>query len=94
MSLFSSLLPTKGVVYILDREVVPYSSKICDWSLNSSWDHFGLHQGKNMVRVTMEPAFIIHNHGVMGFVIGEAKEVLLLQMSRDHGRDLMFWYFF
>ena len=33
--------------------VVPRPNKICGWLLNSSWDHFGLHQGKN-VGVTME----------------------------------------
>jgi hypothetical protein len=35
-----------GVVYTMDHEVVP-------WPLNSSWDHFGLHQRKH-VKVTME----------------------------------------
>jgi hypothetical protein len=43
----------QGVVYIMDHEVVPKPCKVCDWLLNSSWDHFGLHQRKN-VRVTME----------------------------------------
>jgi hypothetical protein len=37
----------------MDHEVVPRPCMICDWLLNSSQDHFGLHQGKN-VRVTME----------------------------------------
>ena len=37
----------------MDHEVIPRPCKVCNWSLNSSWDHFGLHQGKN-VRVTME----------------------------------------
>jgi hypothetical protein len=32
----------------MDHEVVPRPSKIWDWLLNSSWDHFGLHQGKNV----------------------------------------------
>ena len=36
-----------GVVYIMDHEVVPCSPKICDWSLDSSEDHFGLDQGEN-----------------------------------------------
>ena len=43
----------KGVVYTMDHEVVPRPGKICDWLLNSSQDHFSLHQGKN-VGVTME----------------------------------------
>ena len=30
----------------MNHEVIPCSPKICDWPLNSSWDHFGLHQGK------------------------------------------------
>ena len=34
----------------MDREVVPKPCKICDWMLNSSWEHFGLHQGKKMSR--------------------------------------------
>ena len=37
----------------MDHKVVPRTCKICDWLLNSSWDHFGSHQGKH-VRVTME----------------------------------------
>jgi hypothetical protein len=28
------------------HEVVPRPCKICDWLLNSSWDHIGLYQGK------------------------------------------------
>ena len=37
----------------MDQEVVPRPCKMCDWPLNSSHDHFGLHQGNN-VRVTMK----------------------------------------
>jgi hypothetical protein len=37
----------------MDHEVVLRPCKICDWLLNSTWDHFSLHQGKN-VRVTMK----------------------------------------
>ena len=37
----------------MDHEVVPGSCKSIDWLLNSSQDHFGLHQEKN-VRVIME----------------------------------------
>jgi hypothetical protein len=46
-------LLVQGVAYIMDHEVVPRPNKICNWLLNSSRDHFGLHQGQN-VRVTME----------------------------------------
>ena len=35
-----------GVVYIMEHEIIPCSSKICDWPLNSSRDHFSLHQEK------------------------------------------------
>ena len=37
----------------MDHEVVPRTCKICDWLLNSSRDHFSLHQVEN-VRVTMK----------------------------------------
>jgi hypothetical protein len=37
----------------MDHEVVPRLSKRCDWTLKSSRDDFGLHQGKNG-RVTTE----------------------------------------
>ena len=44
------------VVYTMDHEVVRKPCKICDWLLNSSRDHFGLHQGRFffVVKVTME----------------------------------------
>ena len=35
-----------GVVYTMDHDVVPGPCKICDWLLNSLWDHFDLHQEK------------------------------------------------
>jgi hypothetical protein len=43
-----------GVVYTVDHEVIPRPYKICDWLLNSSKDHFGVHQGKKNLRLTME----------------------------------------
>jgi hypothetical protein len=46
-------LSTLEIVYIIDHEVVPRPCKISVWLLNSSRDHFHLHQGKN-VTVTME----------------------------------------
>ena len=39
-------------------------------------------------------AYIIHCNGLTGFVVGEAKEVLLLQMSRDHGKEMPFYYYY
>ena len=41
------------VQYTMDHEVVWRPCKIGDWLLNSSREHFNLHQGTN-VRVTME----------------------------------------
>ena len=38
----------------------------------------------------MEFAYIIYSHGPMGFVVGEAKEVLLLQMFREYGKEMMY----
>ena len=35
-------------------------------------------------------AYIIHYHDPMSFAMGEAKEVLLLQMTRDHGKEMSF----
>ena len=37
-----------GVVYIMENEVIPCSFNTCDWLLNSSRGHFGLHQEKKM----------------------------------------------
>ena len=37
----------------MDHEAVPRPCEICDWLLNLSWDHFGLHQRKD-VRWTLE----------------------------------------
>ena len=42
------------IVYTMDHVVVPRLCKICDWLLNSSWDHFCSHQGEKRVKVTME----------------------------------------
>ena len=35
-----------GAVYTMDDDVIPRPCESCDWMLNSSWDHFGLHHGK------------------------------------------------
>ena len=42
------------VVYTMDCEVVPGLYKICNWLLNSSRNHFSLHQGKKNARVIMK----------------------------------------
>ena len=51
----------------MDHEVVPRSCKIYDWLLNSSLDHFALHQDKNVSehgvwdpQKTYFKAYIIH----------------------------------
>ena len=41
-----SVNPPLGLAYTMDHEVIPKPSKICDWMLNLSRDHFSLHQGK------------------------------------------------
>ena len=44
-----------GVVYTMEREVIPRPCKVCDWLLNSYWsyrDRFGLHQGKHVEVIT------------------------------------------
>ena len=51
-SLFSCLITyvcwgSLGMVYTMDHEVVPGHCKSVDWLLNSSQDHFSVHQGKN-----------------------------------------------
>ena len=76
----------------MDHKVVPRPYRICDWLLNSSKDHFGLHQGKN-VKVTTEFAFP-GLHYPTGFVVGEAKEVLQLKKARAHGREMMLQFIF
>ena len=38
----------RGDVYTMDHEVVPMPCKVCDWLLNLSQDHFGLHKRKQM----------------------------------------------
>ena len=82
--MFADVKQSLRIVYIMDREVVPRSCKICDWLLNPSQSHFGLHQGKNVI-VTME--FEVRKRHVIRstlatdmvqwvFAMGEAKMVL------------------
>ena len=68
----------------MDQEVDQRLCKICDWLLNSSRDHFSLHQREKMLQWSWVQgpqnmcfkAYIIHWHGPTGFEVGEAKEVL------------------
>ena len=41
-----SMFDNLGFVFTMDHEVVPRSSRICDWLWKLSRDHFSLHQGK------------------------------------------------
>ena len=85
----------------MKHKVVPCFPKVCHWPLASSWDHFGLHQeikcksnhGTQAPPKACFLAYIIHCNGPMGFGVREAKEVLSLQMSRDHDRDMAIYLF-
>ena len=37
-------------------------------------------------------AYGVHSHGPKDFAVGEAKEVLSLQMLGDHGKEMLFIY--
>jgi hypothetical protein len=75
----------------MDREVVPRPSKQCDWTLKSSRDDLGLHQGKNG-RVTVEVE--VHKFFFLsllyplpwsnGFSVGTSKRDGLGKRARAH----------
>ena len=70
----------------MDHEVVSRPCKKCDWLLNSSHDHFGLHQGKN-VRMTRE--FEVPKRHILGPTLSTdmVKRVLRWErQSRCYGR--------
>ena len=62
--------------------------------MNLSQDRFSLHQENNRksdhgtcgLQKAYFQTYIIHYHGPMSIAMGEAKEVLSLQMPRDHGK--------
>jgi hypothetical protein len=64
--------------------------------LHSFLDNFDLHQGKKCKcdhgtwgpQKTYFHAYIIYYHGPTGFEVGEAKEVLSLQMLGDYGKTM------
>ena len=72
----------------------------CDWLLNLSQGHFGLHQEKYVKsdhgaqgpQEAYFHAYIIHWHGPMrhGFPMREAKEVLSLQCQRTMVEEMPF----
>jgi hypothetical protein len=72
----------------MDHEAVPRLCKICDWLLNSSQDHFGLHQGKKCQsdhevqgpQKTYFKAYIIHGH-----VLQWERQKNVLQQEKRQG---------
>jgi hypothetical protein len=82
---------SSGAVYTMDHEVVPRPSKRCDWTLKSSRDDLGLHQGKNG-KVTTEVE--VHKFVVLsllyplpwsnGFYVGTSKRGGLGKLARAH----------
>jgi hypothetical protein len=85
----------------MDHEVVPWPSKRCDWTLKSSQDDLGLHQGKNG-RVTTEVE--VHKFVFLsllyplpwsnGFSVGTSKRGGLGKIARAHVRKCRFNDFF
>jgi hypothetical protein len=83
----------------MDHEVVPRPSKRCDWTLKSSWDDLGLHQGKNS-RVTTE----VHKFVFLGllyplpwsngFSVGTSKRGGIGKIARAHVIKMPFLDFF
>jgi hypothetical protein len=81
----------------MDHEVVPQPSKRCDWTLKSSRDNLGLHQGKNS-RVTTEVE--VHKFVFLsllyplpwfnGFSVGTSKRGGLGKIARVHVRKMLF----
>ena len=77
----------------MDHEVVPRPSKQCDWTLKSSRDDLGLHQGKNG-RVTTEVE--VHKFVFLsllyplpwsnGFFVGSSKRGGPRKTARAHVR--------
>ena len=66
----------------------PLPLKLC-WILSLEW----LANFKHIVQSFIDKCLFgqkAYLHGPMGFVVGEAKEVLLSQMSGDHGTEMLF----
>ena len=63
--------------------------KICDWALNLSHDHGIRHSHKVHFQ-----CYVIQCHGPTCFALGEAKKVIMLQTSKDHGKEMFFFIFF
>jgi hypothetical protein len=84
-------------VYTMDHEAIPRPSKRCDWTLKSSRDDLGLHQGKNGT-VTTEVE--VHKFIFLsllyplpwsnGFSVGTSKRGGLGKIARAHVRKMPF----
>ena len=76
----------------MDHEVALRPCTIWDWLLSSSWDHFGLHQGKECKsdhgvwgpQEIYVKAYIIHWDSPMDFVMEEAKRRYGGQKTKTH----------
>ena len=89
--------PILGDVYTMDYEVVPRPSKRCDWTLKSSQDDLGLHQGKNGI-VTTEVE--VHKFVFLsllyplpwsnGYSVGTSKRGGLGKIATAHVRKMPF----
>ena len=81
----------------MDHEVVPRPSKQCDWTLKSSRDDLGLHQGKNGL-VTTEVEFLeVYFLSLLyplpwsnGFSVGRSKRGGLGKTTGAHVRKMSF----
>ena len=84
-----------GVVYTMHHEVVPRPCEIYDWLLDSSRDHFGLHQGK-IVIMAMELEVIkirilrptLSLTWFNEFCGWRGKRGALVEKTRAHGREM------
>ena len=79
----------------MDHDVVPGCCKSIDWLLNSSWDHFGLHQGKNgSVAMEVSRRHVLRLDQSTGMVQRvlrrEEREVVELKKTRAHCREMPF----
>ena len=63
------------VVDTMDHEFVLRPRKNCDWLLNSSRDYLVYTKKTNIRQKTFSKAYNIHWLGLMGFAVGETKEV-------------------
>ena len=68
----------------MDHEVIPRPYKVCDRLLNSSWDHFVLHQRKN-VKVMLE--FEVLKRHVVRLTLSTVMVQHILWLERQERRS-------